>query len=624
MTGPQGGVKVKTRRVNPADLAQLAESPVSMRRVLNLFRPHWLRLVILTFIIVVSSVVGIVQPFLLRGVIDKALPEGDTELLVWLVAGMVGVAAVTSVLGVVQTWMATKMGQTVMHALRVSVFDHIQRQSLAFFKRTRGGEIQSRLLQDIAGIQGVVTSTATSVASNLTTTVATGAAMVVLEWRLSLVSLVVVPPAVWLTRRVALVRRDLTGQRQRLMADLHSQADEALSVNGAVLTTTLGARSRRTQAFDEASSRLVDLDLRSQLAGRWRMATMQVVFAAMPAALYLAAGFPQTMGTISIGTIVAFTALQAQVFRPIMGLLNTGAQWIASMALLSRIFGYQDLPIEVPEPENPVPVVKSEMRGDLRIEGVSYRYPDGDCDVLSDIDIHVPPGGSLAIVGETGSGKSSLSLLLVRLADPTAGRITLDGIDLRDMDSETLASLVGIVTQETYLSHASIRDNLLLAKPDATDDELWEVLRVAQIAETIESLDQGLDTIVGARGHRFSGGERQRLAIARTLLVDPVVLVLDEATSALDNETERELQSALDALSVGRTTVAIAHRLSTIERSDEIVLLDGGRIAERGTHLELLVSNGMYAHLALSIEPEEVLEETPPRRALYATSDKAF
>lgn len=399
MTGPQGGVKVKTRRVNPADLAQLAESPVSMRRVLNLFRPHWLRLVILTFIIVVSSVVGIVQPFLLRGVIDKALPEGDTELLVWLVAGMVGVAAVTSVLGVVQTWMATKMGQTVMHALRVSVFDHIQRQSLAFFKRTRGGEIQSRLLQDIAGIQGVVTSTATSVASNLTTTVATGAAMVVLEWRLSLVSLVVVPPAVWLTRRVALVRRDLTGQRQRLMADLHSQADEALSVNGAVLTTTLGARSRRTQAFDEASSRLVDLDLRSQLAGRWRMATMQVVFAAMPAALYLAAGFPQTMGTISIGTIVAFTALQAQVFRPIMGLLNTGAQWIASMALLSRIFGYQDLPIEVPEPENPVPVVKSEMRGDLRIEGVSYRYPDGDCDVLSDIDIHVPPGGSLAIVG---------------------------------------------------------------------------------------------------------------------------------------------------------------------------------------------------------------------------------
>ena len=243
MTGPQGGVKVKTRRVNPADLAQLAESPVSMRRVLNLFRPHWLRLVILTFIIVVSSVVGIVQPFLLRGVIDKALPEGDTELLVWLVAGMVGVAAVTSVLGVVQTWMATKMGQTVMHALRVSVFDHIQRQSLAFFKRTRGGEIQSRLLQDIAGIQGVVTSTATSVASNLTTTVATGAAMVVLE-RLSH-RCCVVP-----SRRVAhpaggTGRRDLTGQRQRLMADLHSQADEALSVNGAVLTTTLGARSRR-------------------------------------------------------------------------------------------------------------------------------------------------------------------------------------------------------------------------------------------------------------------------------------------------------------------------------------------------------------------------------------------
>lgn len=600
MTGSvaMGGREFESKRVSDADIAQLAESPVKMTRVFGLFRPHWVRFVLLTIIIVVASVVGIAQPFLLRGVIDDALPNKDTALLVWLVIGMVAVAAVTSVLGVIQTWMATAMGQSVMHSLRVKVFDHVQRQSVDFFKRTRGGEIQSRLLQDIAGIQGVITSTATAVASNLTTAVATGVAMVVLDWRLSLVSLVVIPPAAWLTRQVALVRRDITSQRQRLMADLHSQVDEALSVNGAVLISTLGARNRRTAEFAEASAKLVDLDLRSQLAGRWRMATMQIVFAAMPAALYLAAGFPRLAGTISIGTIVAFTALQAQVFRPIMGLLNVGAQWVASMALMSRIFGYLDLPVEVPEPENPVALARSDARGELRVEGVSYHYPDCAAEVLEGIDIHVPPGGSLALVGETGSGKSTLSSLMVRLADPSNGRITLDGIDLRDLTQETLASLIGVVTQETYLAHASVRDNLLIAKPDASDDELWEALCAAQVAEVVKDLPGGLDTIVGARGHRLSGGERQRLAIARTLLVDPAVLVLDEATSSLDNETERELQFALDLLSLGRTTVTIAHRLSTVQNADEIVVLNAGHIVERGTHDDLVALGGTYARLA--------------------------
>lgn len=595
---PSGGKGFKPQRIDPADTAQLVESPVKMSRVFGLFRPHTGRLVVLTLIIVASSIVSIAQPFLLRGVIDDALPNKDIDLLIYLVAGMIGVAIVTSVLGVIQTWMATAMGQAVMHTLRVSVFDHVQRQSIAFLKKTRGGEIQSRLLQDIAGIQGVITTTATAVASNLTTAVATGVAMLVLDWRLSLVSMVVIPPAAWITRRVALVRRDLTSQRQRLMADLHSQVDEALSVNGAVLTTTLGARNRRTSEFFEASKNLVDLDLRSQLAGRWRMATMQIVFAAMPAALYLAAGFPKLAGTISIGTIVAFTALQAQVFRPIMGLLNVGAQWVASMALMSRIFGYLDLPIEVPEPANPVAIDKKNVRGELSITGVSYRYPDTDVDVLKDVSINVAAGGSLALVGETGSGKSTLSSLIVRLADPDVGSITLDGVDLRDISQETLASLIGVVTQETYLAHASIRENLLIAKPHAEDKDLWAVLHAAQVAEVIEGLPDGLDTIVGARGHRFSGGERQRLAIARTLLVDPVILVLDEATSSLDNETERELQMALDLLSLGRTTVTIAHRLSTVENADEIVVLDHGQIIERGSHFDLVAIGGLYAKLA--------------------------
>ncbi len=550
------------QRIDPRDRAQLIESPVSAARVAALFKPHAGALAIVIAAVVAASIVGLAQPFLLRAVIDDALPNRNTELLAWLVGGMVLVATLTAVLGVVQTWLATTMGQRVMSALRTDVFSHIQKQSISFFKRTRGGEIQSRLINDIAGLQSVITTTATSVASNLTTAVGTAVAMVVLDWRLSLLSLIVLPPAIALTRKVALVRREITTQRQRAMADLHAQVDEALSVNGAMLTKTLGAGQARVDAFAATSGQLVDLEVQSQLAGRWRMATMGIIFAAIPALIYLAAGFPALTGNITIGTVVAFTALQSQIFRPIMGLLNVGAQWISSMALLSRIFGYLDLPIEVKEPANPTPLPKHLVRGDVRFAGVAYRYPDGDVDVLTGIDLHLAPGRSIAVVGETGSGKSTLATLLVRLADPTAGRVTLDGVDLRDLSSADLAGAVGVVTQDTYLSHASIRENLLQAKPNASDADLWVALDAAQVGETIRRLPDGLDTIVGARGHRFSGGERQRVAVARTLLADPRVLVLDEATSALDTETEREFQAALDTLAEGRTTFTIAHRLS--------------------------------------------------------------
>ena len=585
------------KRIDPADRAQLAESPVSARRVAALFAPHAWPLVVLTSTIVLTSLVSLAHPFLLREVIDVALPTRNLKLLAWSVAGMVAIAGVTSVLGVVQTWLATRMGQHVMHDLRVSAFDHVQAQSIAFFKKTRGGEIQSRLLQDIAGVQGVITTTATSVASNFTTVVATGAAMALLDWRLSLVSLVILPPAVYLTRRVALVRRKITGERQRVMADLHTLVDEALSVNGAMLTKTLGATHARSQEFAAASERLIDLDTRSQLAGKWRMASMQFVFAAIPAAIYLAAGLP-VQQPVSIGTLVAFTALQTAIFRPIMGLLNIGAQWISSMALLSRIFGYLDLPIEVGPPERPLLLTSRRVRGEVRFDNVTYRYPDGERDVLHAVNLHIPPGGSVAVVGETGSGKSTLAALLVRLADPTSGTVTIDGVDLRELDPENLAAIVGVVTQETYLAHASVRDNLLAARPEATEDDLWTALSAAQVDHVVRALPEGLDTIVGARGHRFSGGERQRISIARTILANPRVLVLDEATSALDNETERELQAALDAVVVGRTTLTIAHRLSTIADADEIIVLDAGHVVERGTHDELLENGGVYAHLA--------------------------
>jgi ATP-binding cassette subfamily B protein len=536
------------------------------------------------------------SPFLLREVIDVALPQRDVALLAWLAAGMVAVAAVTAALGVAQTWISTRIGQEVMHGLRTSVFAHLQRQSLAFFTRTRTGEVQSRITNDIGGMQSVVTTTATSIASNVTTTVATLVAMLALSWPLTLVSLVVMPPAILLTRRVARTRRAITAEQQRELADLNVTVEESLSISGASLSKTLGSGPELIRRFDASSHRLVGLELRAQLAGRWTMAVTQVVFAAVPAVIYLSAGMPFV--SLSIGTLVAFTALQAGLFRPVMSLLSLGVQIVSSLALFARIFEYLDLPVDVAEPEHPVAVDPARVAGHVRIEGVTFAYPGADTAALAGVDLDVAPGTTLAVVGETGSGKSTLAGLVARLQDPTAGRITIDGVDVRDIASADLTRIVGVVSQETYLLHATVRENLRHANPDATDAEIVDAARAAQVHELIESLPDGYDTMVGSRGHRFSGGEKQRIAIARTLLRDPRVLVLDEATSALDTETERAVQAAFDALAVGRTTITIAHRLSTVRHADRIVVLDHGRVAESGTHDALVAAEGRYAALA--------------------------
>jgi ATP-binding cassette, subfamily B, bacterial len=578
-----------------------------VRRIAALFRPYRAPIGVVVALIVMSSVIALASPFLLRLVIDDALPHQDVALLVWAVAGMVAVAASTALLGVVQTWLSTTVGQRVMHGLRTAVFTHLQRQSLAFFTRTRGGEVQSRLTNDIGGMQSVVTSTATSLASNATTVVGTMVAMVALSWRLALFSLVVVPPAVFLTRKVARMRRAVTSQQQRHLANMSAQVEEGLSISGVLLSKTLRAGPVQAQRFAETSDELVALEVRSQLAGRWRMATMSIVFAAIPAVIYLAAGLPVTSGGMTIGTLVAFTALQGALFRPLMGLLNVGVSVTSSMALFSRVFEYLDLPVDIDDPVEPVTLHPATARGEVRWEGVGFTYPGAHRPALCGIDLTIPAGTTMALVGATGSGKSTLASLVARLADPTTGRVTIDGVDLRDLTLDCLAQLVGVVSQETYLLHTSIRDNLRHARPDATDAEIEAAARKAQVHDLIAALPDGYDTVVGARGHRFSGGEKQRLAIARTLLRDPLVLVLDEATSALDNETERAVQAALDEASRGRTTISIAHRLSTIRDADRIVVLDAGRVAEAGTHDELLARGGRYATLVGAAERDVAL-----------------
>jgi ATP-binding cassette, subfamily B, bacterial len=574
-------------------------------RIARLFKPYRARLGTVLALIGLSAGLSMISPFLLRSVLDRAIPERDTALLTMLVAGMVAISIATGALSVAQTWLSNLVGQRVMHDLRAAVYRHLQRLSLAFFTRTRTGEVQSRIANDIGGVQNVVTSTATSIVSSVTTVLATIVAMFLLDWRLAAFSLALLPFFIWLTRRVGRERKRITAERQGRLADMSSLVEESLSVSGILLGKTMGRAPELAERFTRESADLADLEVRSRMAGRWRMASVQMAFSIMPALVYWFAGYSIAQGgaAISIGTVVAFTTLQTRLFFPLQSLLSVGIDIQTSMALFHRIFEYLDLPVDIAEREDAREL--RDVRGEVRFEGVSFGYdPDGP-PILQDLDIVVPAGSTTAIVGETGSGKTTMGYLVARLYDATSGRITVDGVDIRDLSFGSLAGTVGLVSQETYLFHASVAENLRFAKPDATAAELEEAARAAQIHDLIAGLPDGYDTIVGERGYRFSGGEKQRIAIARTVLRNPPVLVLDEATSALDNETERAVQEALDRLAEGRTTLAIAHRLSTIRDADEIVVLDGGQIAERGTHAELLARGGRYATLAAR-DPEAV------------------
>src|SRR5437016_6171453 len=574
--------------------ADPATRRANLRRIGRLFVPYKLRLGGVLALIVFAAGLGVIPAFLLKHVL-AAIGRNDTRGVSVNAGAMIAIAIVTGVLGVIQTLLSNQVGQRVMHDLRASVFRHLQRLSLAFFTRTRTGEVQSRISNDIGGVQNVVTNTATSIASNVTTVAATMVGMLVLSWQLALFAFALIPLFALLTRRVGNERRRIAKTTQETLADISSLVQESLSVSGILLGKTMGRGNELADRFEGDSRRLADLEVRQRMAGRWVMASIQTSFAVMPAAVYWFGGLALAHGSqaVSIPMLVSFTTLQTRLFFPVGSLLGVGLDVQTSLALFDRIFEYLDQPVDIDERPN---AIAAGQAGDVVFDHVWFRY-DEDW-TLQDVSFTVPAGSTTALVGETGSGKTTLGYLAARLYDVSRGSITIGGVDIRDLSFQALTDLIGVVSQETYLFHESVRENLRFAKPDATDEEIEAAAEAARIHHVIAALPDGYNTVVGERGYRFSGGEKQRIAIARTMLRNPPILVLDEATSSLDTETERLVQEALDRLSEGRTTIAIAHRLSTVRNADQIVVLDRGRVVEVGRHEDLILAGGRYTTLA--------------------------
>jgi ATP-binding cassette subfamily B protein len=581
------------------------DTPLSkglVRRVARLFRPYWKRVALVMVVILATSGLGVVNPILTKVVFDRALFPVHLGILYVLIGIMIAIALVTGAIGIAQTYLTAVVGQQVMQDLRNRLYEHLQSMSLRFFTSTRTGEIQSRLQNDVAGIQTVVSDTASSILSNTVIVISSVVAMAVLSWQLTLLSLFVVPGFVYLTYRVGRIRRRIRASTQESLAEMSAITEETLSVSGVLLTKVFDRARDAIDRYRAENRRLADLQVRQQMVGRTFFALVGTFFSITPALVYLVAGVTGTgPHGITAGTLVAFTALQTRLFFPVGQMLQVSVEVQSSLALFERIFHYLDLEHEIVDTPGAQELPPQEVRGRVALNHVYFSYEQQDGAepewTLEDVDLEIEPGQLAALVGPSGAGKTTISYLVPRLYDVTRGSVEIDGHDVRQIRLSSLAAAIGMVTQETYLFHTTVRENLLYARPDATDEEIEAAARAAAIHERIANLADGYDTLVGERGYRMSGGEKQRLAIARVILKDPRILILDEATSSLDTASERLVQSALEPLMERRTTIAIAHRLSTILAADVIFVLDHGQIVERGSHAELLAHRGLYAQL---------------------------
>ncbi len=614
------------------------------------FSPYKIQIVLVILVIILTTVLGLVNPFMIQFIFDDAIGKRNAPLLIILVSIMLVMPVITGIIGVGQTYLNNVIGQKVMRDFRNRLYDHLQNMSLRFFTSTRTGDIQSRLSNDVGGVQGVVTNTATSVLSNVSTALSTIIAMLFISPLLTLVSLGLLPLFLWITYKVGNVRRSTSKETQESLSSLTAMMQETLSVSGILLTKTFGRQQFAQERFEKENQKLTELEVRQQMIGRWFFMFIGIFFSITPAIVYLVAGLqiinnPLHAG-ISLGGIVAFTTLQSRLFFPIGQLLNVQVDIQGALALFDRIFEYLDMPIEIKDAPNALHLNSDEVRGEVAFKNVSFTYKRDEPRLfgglldsgengngngkqkrppspepvaiseemvsqttLNNISFEIKPGQLAALVGPSGAGKTTITYLVPRLYDVDRGAVEIDGHNVKDIALASLGEIIGVVTQETYLFHASVRENLLYARPDATEEEMIAAAKAAAIHDRIIELDDGYDTTVGERGYKLSGGEKQRIAIARVILKNPRILILDEATSALDTHSERLIQAALEPLMQNRTTLAIAHRLSTILAADLILVVDRGEIVERGTHEELMELNGLYSRLYNEQFSKSVQEE---------------